>query len=676
MRRRSLLHFPLAPALLVPVLAPTAGRAQSAGITAALAGRQALALAAAQRWPEAEAAAQPADPPIRKLVTWLRLQFRGSGATASEIIGFTLENPEWPAQDTLGRRVEEGLAADPDDGLALRWFAARTPRSLEGYQRLADALARAGKPDRATAILRAGWLDAPADPAGEPGYLERNAAALTPDLHAQRFDRLAVGRGGAGAAARLIPYLSPAQQGIAGARLDYAADRADADRPALAAAARGDAGLTLDRARWLRRRDRDAEAAAAWAALPEGTGQGTQQGPASSVEFDRAVWAERQLLARRLLRLDDAPGAYAVAARHGIAAAGEPRQEAEFLAGFLALRRLNDPAAAERHFARVGEGSRSVITNARSLYWQGRAAAIQGAPARARERYAAAARLPLAFYGQLAALALGEDGAALAARIAGVAPPQPTAAQLRAHEASDLTRVVLALAGIGESRRALTFLLRQEELGQDPAGKALAARLATRIGRPDYAVWVARRAGVSGLMLPAEGWPTPYGAAPLGPDSTPEPALILAVTRQESNFDPDAVSTANARGLMQLLPATAAAVARKLSLRHQIAMLTTDPVHNMRLGAGYLDQMLGRFGGALPLAVAAYNAGPARVDEWLGTMGDPRGGNPAMLDWLELIPFAETRNYVQRVIENVAIYRARDARAAAQEHPMARWLAA
>ncbi|MBK1661093.1 lytic transglycosylase domain-containing protein, partial [Paracraurococcus ruber] len=216
------------------------------------------------------------------------------------------------------------------------------------------------------------------------------------------------------------------------------------------------------------------------------------------------------------------------------------------------------------------------------------------------------------------------------------------------------------------------FLLRLEEVETEPAGKLLAARLAQRIGRPDHAVWVVRRAGASGLMAVQEGWPAPYPAPPDGP----EPALVQGITRQESNFDPEAVSSANARGLMQLLPSTAATVARRLGLRHQVGMLTADTAHNMRLGAAYLNELLARFGGVLPYAIAGYNAGPGRVDEWLGTYGDPRGGGPAMLDWMEQIPFGETRNYVQRVIENMAIYRALDPAAAALPHPMTQWLRA
>jgi len=373
-----------------------------------------------------------------------------------------------------------------------------------------------------------------------------------------------------------------------------------------------------------------------------------------------------------LLRLGDAPRAYAVAARHGIAAPGEPRQEAEFLAGFIALQRLNDAAGAERHFAKLGEESRSSITRARSLYWQGRAAANQNHIPRARQRYLEAIEYPLAFYGQLAAVSLGQDGAQLSARINRTPAPQPTAAQASAFEAKELVRLIQVLADLGEAKRTRIFLLRLEELSSDPAEDLLVVQLGHRIGRPDHAIWVVRRASASGLMARREGWPTPYPA----PTEGLEPALVFAVTRQESNFDPEAVSGANARGLMQLLPSTAAQVAKRLGLAHSVGMLTADTSHNMRLGSGYLAQLSDRFGGVLPFVIAGYNAGPGRVDEWVGTYGDPRAGAIPMLDWMELIPFTETRNYVQRVLENMAVYRAADPLAAALEHPMTAWLKA
>jgi soluble lytic murein transglycosylase len=667
-RRRDLLALPsaLAPAL-VPGLAALPRPAVAQGSAAA--GRQALAFADAGRWAEATAAAAGADPLIARYVEWMRVSSRTSGATAAEIVRFGLANPDWPGTETIARRAEEALAFDPDDALAEQWFAARAARTLAGFQRAADVLARSGRSAEATATLRRGWVNAPGDAAAEGPYLDRAATVLTREDHWRRFDRTALLR--QGAPARLVPLLEGRQGAIAAARLAYAADAPDADAPQNAAAARGDLGLAHERARWLRRRERDAEAAEAWAAAAA-----LQRDLAPEVA--RALWTERQVLARKLLRLGQPRLAYRTAAEHGQAAPGEPRQEAEFLAGFIALRWLEDPAAAERHFIRVREDSQSLITRGRSHYWQGRAAQAQGqaqgqdqrAAARAREAFAQAAALPLGFYGQLGALALGEDGAALSARIRGASSPTVTAQQVQDVEAHELTRAVLALAALGEGRRARPLLLRLEELAAGPPGKLLVARLAQRTGRPDNPVWVVRRAGASGLVAREEGWPTPFPT----PDDILEPAIVNAVTRQESNFDPQAVSPANARGLMQLLPATAAQVARQRGLAHQVGMLTTDPAHNMRLGAAFLSDLIGRTG-ALPLALAGYNAGPGRVTEWVGTYGDPRGGGGiAMLDWMELIPFAETRNYVQRVLENVAVYRAADPRFAAEPHPMAQWL--
>ncbi|GGG17309.1 lytic transglycosylase [Caldovatus sediminis] len=629
------------------------------------AGRLALAAAAAQRWSEADGLAAEADPLARKIVTWTRLHSRGAPATAAEIVGFVEANPDWPFQEGLARRAEEALAAEPDDALALRWLALRprTIRTLEAAQRLADALTRAGRAEEAAALLRAAWLEAAPNGPAEDAFLARNAGLLSAEDHARRFRRLLFSHD-ASAAARQAARLDGVRRAAAQSAVAALTDRPEAEALAPDVAVGGDLGLLYARARWLRRRDRDLEAAALWRAEGPAAQRGMADGPA------RAVWIERHILSRKLLRLGEPRAAYEVAAGHGLTEPGEPRQEAEFLAGFIALRRLGDPARAARHFAAVAEDSRSAITRARSAYWEGRAHAAHGDQPRARERYAAAAAFPTAYYGQLAALELGEDAARLAARIAAVPAVPVNAAQERAFAAKELARAVVTLADLGDSRRARAFILRLREIAAEPAEQVLAARLAIAIGRPDHAVWVARRAGAEGIVMLSEGWPTPY--AP--PVASPEPAVIHAITRQESNFDTEAVSGSNARGLMQLLPGTAAQVARRLGVPHALPMLTADPAHNMRLGAAYLDEMLARFDGALPLAAAAYNAGPRRVEEWLGTYGDPRAGAIPMLDWIELIPFAETRNYVQRVIENVVVYRARDPAAAALEHPLARWL--
>ncbi|MBR0652302.1 lytic transglycosylase domain-containing protein [Roseomonas terrae] len=641
-------------ALALPLPAAAQPWAPEAARTA---GRMAIATAGSGRWAESESYAAAADPLAAKIALWMRLSSRTAPASASELVAFLAENPDWPMAFMLNRKAEAALAAEADDALALQHFARNPAVTLQGTLRHAEALDRAGRAADVQAVVRRGWAETAGDPLTEETLLLRFGGRLTAADHWARFDQLAFARdmGGAGRAAA---RLTGAQATAAAARLALAGED-----DTMLAATPTDIGWAYEQARLLRRRERDTEAAAAWVAAERL--QAGLDGAAA-----RAVWVERQVLARKLLRLGHVREAYRTAAAHGQTELGEARQDGEFLAGFIALRRLNDPGAAQRHFVALGEGSRSVITRARAAYWQGRALAAAGDTAGARARYAAAAELPVAFYGQLAALALGENAAQLSARIARA--PAPPLSQQRAVDFTgrELTRAVLTLADLGDTRRARIFLLRIEDLAADGTDRMLAARLGTHIGRPDHAVWVARRAGADGDMILPDGWPRPYDP----PVASPEPAYIHAITRQESNFDTEAVSGANARGLMQLLPSTATLVARRLGVPYQVGQLTGDPQMNMRLGAGYLDQMLDRFGGALPLAAAAYNAGPGRVDQWLGTYGDPRGGDVDMIDWMEQIPFSETRNYVQRVIENVIVYRASDAGASGRDHPLTPYL--
>jgi len=650
--------------LLAPVLFSLALPAAAqpwANESARIAGRAALAAASAGRWPDAQALAVNADPMAAKLVQWMRLQVRGM-ATVDEIAAFMAANPDWPFRASLLARAEEVLPLMPSDGLVLRLYAHDQPRGLPAAQVLADARLRQGTDPKPG--LREAWRDLNAEATDESIFLAQNAAILTPEDHQARFDRLAWNRQFA-AAARVMPMLPPAARAAAEQRLALASERpgADAGLPARPT----DLGMAAEWARFLRRKDRDAEAAAIWQAA-----EPLQRDV--SAEGARAIWTERQVLSRKLLRLGDAAGAYRVAAQHGQPADSANLHEGEFLAGFIALRMLNDPAVAAQHFARLGQDSTSIITQSRAFYWRGRAAAAQGRAAEARAQFTEAASMPTGFYGQLAALALGETPLQLSARVTGVVPATPSAAAASAFLDKELARAVLTLADLGDTGRARTFLLRLEELAPDAATRVLTARLANSIGRPDHAVWVSRRAGIDGVMLMPEGYPTPYPATANG---VVEPAFVYAITRQESNFDSSAVSPANARGLMQLLPGTAAQVARGLGIPHQVAWLTTQPDHNMTLGAQYLADQIARFGN-LALAAAAYNAGPRRVEEWLSTYGDPRIGSAAggtdMIDWLEQIPFTETRNYVQRVVENAVIYRAMDPNTAGMDHPLKPWL--
>ena len=567
----------------------------------------------ADRWAEAEATvANLADPVAQKIVRYYRL-IAPNAANAPAIADFIATNPDWPGQALLERRRQEALANESDPAILKTQCAAPIPTLAAALQRCADALSSAEYARRA-------WIAGIVGVAGETAFVARWGSDLTPDDHWARYRTLSWGD--SAAALRQM-------------------DRLDARRRATAGATPAEmfaAGKAL-------RTASDFPGAVAWW---KQNGAAIQQ---TAPDRMRVFWNERSALIRALLKLGQNQDAYDLAAAHGQTDA-ELATDAEFLAGFVALRRLKQPTTALTHFQALAALSPAAITQGRAHYWIGRTLAALGRdPA---PEYRQAATWTTTFYGQLAAVALGDDAAALNARIAALRDPvwsRETAQTFAAHE---VVRAASWLVAWGEPARARVFLLRMDELAPTPAERALTADLALKLGVPDAAVFVARRMGRDGIALPRAGWPAPFQPPP----ATDE-AAALGIMRQESSFDVGAVSSSGARGLMQLMPFTAKDVAKKLGVPVSIPALTVDAKQNMNLGTAYLREVLDRFGGALPLAAAAYNAGPHRVDQWLADYGDPRTDAIAMTDWLELIPFQETRNYVQRVMENVAIYRAR-----------------
>jgi len=622
---------------LLALFAATPALAQTADPVAAI---------RADRWSDAQlAAASYADPVATKLVTYYRLLAPGA-ATADEITDFMAQNPDWPNQALLERRRQDAIAAEPDQASALAQCERNKLTLAQTMLRCAEAEATAGHTTEANDAARRAWLAGITDAAAETAFLRRWSGAIRPEDKWERFSRLA--SHDAAAASRQVARLDPTHRAAAEARfaLQHDAPNAEALLAALPVAMRRDPGVVLDHAHWLRKADRTADALALW----QRAGEAAQR-DAPPDELG-GFWTERNVLARRLLRDGNAAGAYALASNHGQI---NPDQmlDAEFFAGFVALRRLNDAAGAARHFTTLAGLSKSAITQGRAYYWLGRAAAAAGKDAR--PDYERAAAWPTTFYGQLAAMALGDDAVALGRRITAMHDPAYSRDQVLAFTDREVVRAAAMLVAWNDPHRARAFLLRMDELAPDPADRSLTARFALRLGLPDTAVFVARRMGRDGLALPEAGWP--IAAEP--PAGTVDAAVALGLIRQESSFDIGAVSPSGARGLMQLMPFTAQAVAKQVGVATSLVTLTSDPSHNMRLGTTYLQEMLDRFGKSLPLAVAAYNAGPHRVDQWLPENGDPRVGPVDMLDWIELIPFNETRNYVQRVLENVVIYRAR-----------------
>ena len=600
----------------------------------------------ADRWAAADAAAAAyADPVVAKLATFYRLLSPGGGRLA-EVTGFVEASPDWPHRAALLRRRDEAMPAEPDDALVARTCDGGTVVEPAALERCAAAYRQLGRAGDAAMAARKAFVTSNPDPARDAAWLSRWAGVIGPAEQRARFTELAWTD--TAGATRELPNMTPEDR--AGPEALLALRRDDATAATLLAAlsetTRVAPELMLETARWLRRANRDADAAGLW----QVAGAGAER--AAPVERLAAFWNERNILLRRRLKDGDAAGAYALA-DDTRQTAPEPAADAAFVAGWIALRQLADPARALPHFRGLAGMSRAAITRSRAEYWIGRTLLAAQDATGARAAFAEAALFPNTFYGQLAALGLGDD-AALAARIRDRADPIWTPDQALALAAREPTRAAAYLVAWNEPRRAAAFLLRLTELGGEPADLALTGRLALGFGAPETAVAIARRAGREGVVLLGTGWPTPIEV----PAATPvEAPLVLAISRQESSFDATTTSPVGARGLMQLMQATAAAEAKALGLQLSSIALQSDPAVNVRLGSAYLRGLLDRYAGSIPLAVAAYNAGPSRVDGWIAANGDPRDGTD-VVDWIEQVGFGETRNYIERVIENLVVYRA------------------
>jgi soluble lytic murein transglycosylase len=399
-----------------------------------------------------------------------------------------------------------------------------------------------------------------------------------------------------------------------------------------------DLGLLYERMRWLRRQDRDSEAIALLAIAPPILPHGD------------LWWNERAILARRALENNDPKTAYELARDHR-QASGSALADGEWFSGWIALRYLHQPDAALRHFKLMQNTVTAPISVARGAYWAGRAEEAAGSSAAAAADYAKASTYIGTFYGQLALAKITP-----AARVS--LPPEPQVAGLDAREFSnrELVQVTQLLAEVGLSDRGDAFVRRIGDLARTPEDALLAMRLAKQNNSLAAEVHVAKKLMQGGMEVLADGFPV---IARLGPQE-PEPALVHAIIRQESQFDASAVSPSGALGLMQLMPGTARTVASKMKIRRfNLGALTADPRTNVMIGANYLADLVNHFDGSYVMAIAGYNAGPGRVAGWVRDNGDPRPKLDDTIDWIEKIGVYETRNYVQRVIENLEIYRAR-----------------
>jgi soluble lytic murein transglycosylase len=598
---------------------------------------KAFAAADAGRWDEVRRlSTQGREALANKVLRWLELQQPRSGVSFEDLAAFIDANPDWPMQDILMRRAEEALVDRTDDSIVLAWFALRGPATADGAMRYAEALFRAGDRNKAVATVKEAWRSGGFGSKQEAAFLKRYRQYLTGDDHVRRLDKM-IWDGRHDEARRVVKLVDANTRALADARMRLAnmSGGIDGALKKVPESLQNDPGLVFERMRWRRRKGQ-----------VEGALELARNSPKDLGRPD-IWWPEREYLARKAVSMGKMSEAYRIVRGHQLTG-GAGLAEAEFLSGWIALRYQKDSKAALAHFTKLHESARFPVTQARGAYWAGRAAEASGDKAAAQGWYRKAAAFPITFYGQL-----GLDKLDAGARPAWPTTPTATAADRRGFEQSELTRVARLLSELGESERVKPFILRHTTSAKSPAQHALAGELALALDRPDLAVSAAKRSSqAAGVMLPEYGWPV---SANVKGDS-PERALIHATIRQESAFEAQAVSRAGARGMMQLMPATAKSVAKSLGLPHSDHRLN-DPHYNIHLGRTYLGRLIDEFDGSYVLALAAYNAGPARARQWMKDNGDPRRAHVDVVDWIELISFEETRNYVQRVLENLQVYR-------------------
>lgn len=576
------------------------------------------------------------DPATRDLGLWMIARTRADDLPLELRTAFRDAFAGWPGAGIIARQTDVAIMERYQNQVPpLSLFGTRDARTPAAQLAQAQAFAQAGRTQDARRLASALWRENVLDDGLEGRLLSTLGSLLTQDDHRHRAHWLLY-RDRVTGAERVGQYLPAADQNsiaVRGRAIRDGASARDVVRRAHDANP-GDIHITYELARLYRRADQPREAARLLRSVRQ-TGD-------ALVRPD-IWWRERHIVARDLIETRQPDGAYQLTTAPTGSSAGDEAQRA-FLAGWIALRYLNDPSRAEPHFRQILEIGTTPITRARGYYWLGRALSAAGNTTGANQAYAQAMTYGETFYGQAASTITG-----LPIRF----EPLPQA-QAHGHAYFSYADALYSMDRRTDARLFLYSLARDE--GSSPAQIAGMSALAARHGDATSVVQLGKIGALRHRSLALLGYPT--GAFPQDariPERLPQ-AVAYAISRQESGFDARARSHAGALGLMQLMPETARRIAREVGVSHSTARLTSDPAHNVTLGAYHLDELIAEYNGSYILTFIAYNAGPRRVPQWIERFGDPRAGQVDVIDWIELIPFSETRSYVQRVLENIFVY--------------------
>ena len=584
------------------------------------------------------------DPVGRKLVEWYLLRHSESSAPFTRYAAFVTANPDWPSVTLLRKRAEARMWEERSDPATVHGFTLDQPISAKGKFALARTLLAEGDRDGATRLVREAWRSEELSDRTESDAYDAFKDLLTRDDHRARMDKR-IGAKDLAGARRAAQRLGSDDLAIVKAcgAVRGQSSKAEDTLNDVPADARRDLGYTLCRIQWLLAKNKVDEAARVTiAAEPETMAQ----------QDTDQWWRERRILSRKLLDQGEYQVAYDVI--RPAAAPDNPyyRSDMHFMRGWIALRYLNDARIAAAHFAHIDEGQTNPTVLARAAYWRGRAAEALGNSAAMRADYQAAARYPTAYYGQLALARLGRDGGVE------LRAPSP-AANAGSMAADERVQAADMLYAIGEPDIVLYFAA---DLAEESADVGMLEALGELTGRRNDAramlqigkIALARGFAFDHYAFPVIGIPK---HTPIAPDIGR--SMTYSIARTESAFDQRDKSAANAVGLMQVTPEAGRDTAKRFGVSYDWSRMVSDPVYNTQMGAAELSALLSEYRNCHIMTFAGYNAGRGRVRDWIKAYGDPRDPKVDPVDWVERIPISETRNYVQRVMENFAVYQAR-----------------
>ena len=584
------------------------------------------------------------DKDFRNLVWWIYLKEKNNKATFTDYINFIDKNSYYPRINRLKYLAEHKINLGTNSpNTVIGWFQSLPPLSGFGKIKLGESYFIKGDSEKASRLIKDGWINASLS-SKDLRYLNKKYKKfLNSSDHIKRADYMAW-EYKYWDLKRILRYLPKDQRALYNARQilmsnSYGVDKAITQ---VSEKLKSDIGLKYDRLKWRRRRGR-----------LESSLEIINQIPNDKDKLIRPDlwWKERHIISRSLIYKKKYQKAYEVAKNHSLTD-GPEFAEAEWMSGWIALVFLNDPNRALGHFKDFYENVGYPISLARGAYWMGFTYEKLGNNKLSQNFFQEGSKYLTTYYGQLSFKKINPTG-----EFELNDQSKYSKDYEKEFNKSPLVKHVILLKELNKTKYSKDIIKHLAEVNIDKGSEVLAAKLATEVGRYDYAIQISKKASYEKRFYNKFNYPIITTPRVINGKAMPSQEIILAITRQESEFDPKANSYAGAKGMMQLMTYTAKLVAKQMKVPYRKSKLTSDPEYNIRLGTYYFNSLLNEYREVYPFAIAAYNAGPKRVKYWRKINGDPTKGKINFVNWIELIKFKETRSYVQRVLENANVYR-------------------